>query len=364
MPTGILRQRTSDRLSSDGWQLGDDFEELAARSVQRSILRHSSARSSRFRRIFVSVLGISALLHAALLYLYFFQQKLPLPSSLAQSANTTTVEIELSSDVDEPLASPEPVELRELRAFHTAALERTDELEYTLNDALQRQVADEAARQQQLSTLESERSALNGQLETLTVEKADLAAQLQDERERLIALEKQLDAARREKELEITGVKGAYDRLVTALQGEIAQNSIALHQARQRLVVSILDRVLFPSGQAALTPEGYRVLEKVAHILATVTDRRIHIEGHTDNVPISPALSARFPTNWELSTARATEVVKYLLGQTHLPASRFSAVGRADTTPIASNATADGRSHNRRIEIILLPLEESEQSLS
>ena len=129
-------------------------------------------------------------------------------------------------------------------------------------------------------------------------------------------------------------------------------------------MVTILDRILFPSGQATLTPEGERVMEKAVSVLTKMEGRRILIEGHIDNVAISTALSARFPTNWELSTARATEVVKYLISHTQLPAGRLSAVGRADTAPIANNATEEGRRLNRRIKLIVLPLDSPMMGLS
>ena len=91
--------------------------------------------------------------------------------------------------------------------------------------------------------------------------------------------------------------------------------------------------------------------------MQTVTDHRIQIEGHTDNQEIGPVLKKMFASNWELSTARATEVVKYLLTHSQLPADRLVAVGRADTVPVAANTTEEGRQQNRRIEILLLPPE-------
>jgi chemotaxis protein MotB len=87
-----------------------------------------------------------------------------------------------------------------------------------------------------------------------------------------------------------------------------------------------------------------------------VTDRRVQIEGHTDSQEIGPGLKKLFASNWELSTARATEVVRYLLAHVSIPTEHISAVGRADTVPVASNATEAGRQLNRRIEILLLPL--------
>src|SRR5262249_60502135 len=130
-------------------------------------------------------------------------------------------------------------------------------------------------------------------------------------------------------------------------KGEISQKEIALHRAKEKLTVTIVDRVLFPSGQATLTPEGRHIIEKVGAVLARVSDRRILIEGHTDNVPIGETLKTVFPSNWELSAARATEVGKYLIAQSKLPANHLKAVGRADTAPVASNTSQGGRMQNR-----------------
>src|SRR5438874_1070674 len=114
---------------------------------------------------------------------------------------------------------------------------------------------------------------LSEQVEAMSEEKVDLSTQLASERQRSAELDQQLQATRQEKEAALSEVKGTYDRLVAALKGEISQKDIALHQAKERLVVTILDRVLFPSGQATLTPEGQRVINKVAAVLAKVHDQ-------------------------------------------------------------------------------------------
>ena len=88
---------------------------------------------------------------------------------------------------------------------------------------------------------------------------------------------------------------------------------------------------------------------------SSISDKQIRIEGHTDNVPISTKLQDRFKTNWELSTARATTVVRYLIDQGGVDRQYLSAVGYADTHPLASNDSEEGRSSNRRIEIVLYP---------
>ncbi|MFQ5992919.1 MAG: flagellar motor protein MotB, partial [Nitrospiraceae bacterium] len=122
-----------------------------------------------------------------------------------------------------------------------------------------------------------------------------------------------------------------------------------------QLRINMVDRVLFDSGQGHVKPAGLKVLKQMSEVLRTVGDKQIRIEGHTDNVPIGPKLVNRFPTNWELSTARATSVVRYLTDKGGIATDTISAVGYADTRPVADNDSEDGRTANRRIEIVLYP---------
>jgi flagellar motor protein MotB len=209
-----------------------------------------------------------------------------------------------------------------------------------------------------IATLEADRDELHGQVDALTTENAELSARLDTERARTAELERQLQEDREAERARLARVRLDYDDIVTALQSEIADKVIALDRAREGLTLTIVDRVLFPSGQAVLTPEGRQVMARVGQALARASDRGILVEGHTDDVPIGPELRERFPSNWELSAARATEVVRFLVERGGLAAERLRAVGRADTKPAASNASEEGRRQNRRIEIILLPPED------
>ena len=120
---------------------------------------------------------------------------------------------------------------------------------------------------------------------------------------------------------------------------------------RRGLVIRLLtDKVLFDSGEATIKPAGKPLLKKVSSLLQVDHDHPINVEGYTDNVPIHSPI---FPTNWELSTARAASVVRLLITD-DVPATRLGAVGYAQLHPIASNDSADGRSKNRRVEIVLL----------
>jgi chemotaxis protein MotB len=159
----------------------------------------------------------------------------------------------------------------------------------------------------------------------------------------------------RAKEEEIARVKGTYDELADSMKAEIEQGQIMITQLADRLSLSMVDKILFPSGEADISPAGLKVLERVGHVLKSTQNKIIRVEGHTDNVPINPRLQKQYPTNWELSTARATNVVRFLQEKTGIAPERLQAIGLAEFQPIASNNTAAGRSRNRRIEIILVP---------
>jgi chemotaxis protein MotB len=118
---------------------------------------------------------------------------------------------------------------------------------------------------------------------------------------------------------------------------------------RRGLVVRVLtDKLLFDSGNATLKPQGLPLLSDVAQLLNVDKNHPIIVEGHTDTVPIS---TAAFPSNWELSTSRATNVVRYLISQ-RVSRARLAAAGYADLDPVASNATVPGRALNRRVDIV------------
>jgi chemotaxis protein MotB len=175
------------------------------------------------------------------------------------------------------------------------------------------------------------------------------------------ALDTQMTAASRQKEAEIGQLRNTYDQLVQDMQSEIAQGQIQITRLADRLSVSMVDRILFPSGEADITPAGLRILQRVGDVLKTTEGKIIRVEGHTDNVAISDRLKSTFPTNWELSTTRASNVVRFLQDSVGIDPARLQAVGLSEYHPIASNATVKGRSQNRRIEIALLPLAQGQE---
>jgi chemotaxis protein MotB len=168
-------------------------------------------------------------------------------------------------------------------------------------------------------------------------------------------LESKVDNISKDKEKEIAQLKGTYNEFAARLKKEIEQGQIKIIQLSDRLSVIMVDKILFPSGEAEITPEGFMVLERIGDVLKNTQNKTIRIEGHTDNVQINKQLKKKYSTNWELSTARATNVVRFLQEKIGIEPKFLQPIGMSEYHPVASNETLDGRSQNRRIEIALLP---------
>jgi len=139
----------------------------------------------------------------------------------------------------------------------------------------------------------------------------------------------------------------------TSLKDQIAAQEIEVIEEDDKLKVIFVDRILFDSGSAKLNDRGMELLQMMADPLKNNKDQNIVVEGHTDNIPLSPGLKKRFPSNWELSTARAAAVVRVFQEQAGIQPERLSARGYSFYRPVAPNTSQDGRHQNRRIEIIL-----------
>jgi chemotaxis protein MotB len=138
------------------------------------------------------------------------------------------------------------------------------------------------------------------------------------------------------------------------MRAALESKDVTISQLQGKLTVNILDRILFDSGEAILKPDGGAVMQKVANVLAQHPQLKIHVIGHTDNVPIRASARNRFASNWELSTARATAAVRFLTEKAGVDPRRVGAVGYGEFRPVADNATPEGRAKNRRIAITVL----------
>ncbi|MCK4226371.1 OmpA family protein [candidate division WOR-3 bacterium] len=130
---------------------------------------------------------------------------------------------------------------------------------------------------------------------------------------------------------------------------------IEVEQVREEISITLPGKKLFPPGSVDLSDEGREMLFKIANILKSMEDRKIMIEGHTDNTKISGSLREEYPTNWDLSAKRAVNVVKYLISEVGIAPELLTAVAYGEYHPVVPNATPEGRAKNRRIVIDILP---------
>jgi chemotaxis protein MotB len=186
-------------------------------------------------------------------------------------------------------------------------------------------------------------SELNGKLTRAQTRLTELETQLGGSQAKITVLESEKESADQAR-------KGLEDQL----RGELQSKDVAISRLQGKLTVNILDRILFDSGEAVLKQGGETVLRKIAAILDQHPSLKIHVIGHTDNVPIRPNSRSRFPSNWELSTARALAAVRFLTERAGVDPRRLGAVGYGEFRPLADNTTAEGRAQNRRIAITIL----------
>ena len=228
--------------------------------------------------------------------------------------------------------------------------------------------ADNSALKAELDKLKADAAGLAKENQALTKDKSELeqvlkaksdtlskniselrqkAADLQEENKKLAD---EIAALQKAKEEKVKEVSSTYEHLLENMKSEIAQGQVTISELRGKLTVNMEAAILFDSGKADVKPDGIAILLKMVPTLKEVKDKSIRIEGHTDNVPIR---SAQFPSNWELSAARAINVAKYLQQQGLDPVN-LSAAAFSEFKPVADNATKEGRAKNRRIEITLV----------
>lgn len=173
----------------------------------------------------------------------------------------------------------------------------------------------------------------------------------QTNKDLIAALQSKVRELEQEQETSAQMSKG----LENEMRSDLESKDVTISNLQGQLTVTILDQVMFDSGEADLKPDGQAVMRKVAALLAEHPRLRIQVVGHTDNMPIRPNARIRFASNWELSTARALAAVHFLTEQAGVDPRRVGAVGYGEYRPVADNATPEGRARNRRIEIAILP---------
>jgi len=211
----------------------------------------------------------------------------------------------------------------------------------------------ESDKNQEIGALQKQRGGLQDQVQALQAQRSGLEQQKASLEQQQADLRRQIDALEQQKAQLLTASQqtlSQYDSLVRNLTEEVKKGELQVRQYKDMLTVDVAEQMFFDSGRADLKETGKAVLKKVGEALKGYEDKVIRVVGHTDNVPIKTKV---FPSNWELSVARATIVVHYLQ-ETGIPPERMVASGRAEYQPVAENDTPDGRKKNRRIEITLI----------
>lgn len=211
--------------------------------------------------------------------------------------------------------------------------------------------------QAQDKTLDHQRSLLNSLKNSVDLLNQENSLISHEHKKSLSEIEK-LNKENAEKEKKIEEVKNSKThlqtlskRLKTILRNEIKRKSIEITESNGQLKLGLKNKILFASGQATVNSEGQEVLKRIAEQLKSLKGHQILIEGHTDNIPVRSG--AIFQDNWQLSSARALNVLRQLIEQTQLPPKTFQAVALGEHSPLNKNDSEENRAKNRRIEIRL-----------
>ncbi len=240
-----------------------------------------------------------------------------------------------------------------LTADKQQLVERNDVTNQRLLEAIERN----ALLQEDLLRARADLKRVEKVLADRSAEAGSAMSEMRMEIDRLTAsnqdLARQLEAELLAREARLAEIQGTYDELVGKLEDEIRRGEVKISELNGKLTVNVVDNILFDSGRAVIKPAGIKLLQQIGDVLKSTIDKNVQVEGHTDNVPIRGALANVYPSNWELSTARATTVLHFLQDKIGIRGERLSAVGYGEYQPVASNATAEGRAQNRRIQIVL-----------
>jgi len=236
---------------------------------------------------------------------------------------------------------------------HEAALLELDKTQDSLSEAektISKQKSQMDTQRHKIETNNEEIARTKHELVVLENKKSSLQHAFDDEQKRLSESESQLKTMR-QIEAETKKRNEIYARFVNELQKMIDGGQLTVKIEQGRIVINLPENVLFKSGHTRVNEKGQETLKQIAAVLKEFSDRRFQIEGHTDNVPIK---STRYPSNWELSTARALSVVHLMIHE-GVQAQNVSAAGFGEFHPRADNKIKEGRALNRRIEIIMQP---------
>ncbi|MBO8127206.1 MAG: OmpA family protein [Firmicutes bacterium] len=151
----------------------------------------------------------------------------------------------------------------------------------------------------------------------------------------------------------VAQIQELYDEISAFLEEEGLEGAAVAVLEERGVIIRFKDKILFDTGEAVLRPDGKAIIDKLSPLIEKIPNQ-VRVEGHADNRPIN---TSRYPSNWELSTARATSVIRYLLANTDIEPDRLSAAGYGEYRPLVPNDTPEHRAQNRRVDIVLLRLD-------
>ena len=216
-----------------------------------------------------------------------------------------------------------------------------EEKQAELNAKQKELAACETRAKSELATCEAARTETDAKLAAATQELSGYRQTAEANQHKLDALQKQGDDLR------------------ARLSQELTDKNVEVEQLRGQLSVRMLDKIVFRSGSADILPQGMEVLDKLVDAVKDSTDT-IRVEGHTDDTPISGKLKSKYPTNWELSAARASAVARYFETKHFINPKRLESLGFSMYRPVTPNDTPENKQRNRRVEIVLKPAAEPE----
>ena len=219
------------------------------------------------------------------------------------------------------------------------------------------------------STLDKKQSELDAKQKELVVCEARAKDDLAACEAARVALDTKLVAANQElgvfrqeaeaKQRKLDELQKQEAQLRERLSKELTDKSIEINQLKGQLSVRMVDKIVFKSGSVEILPQGTEVLDKLADAIKDSTDT-IRVEGHTDDTPISGKLKVKYPSNWELSAARASAVARYFETKHFINPKRLESLGFSMHHPVAPNDSDENKQRNRRVEIVLKPAAEPE----
>ncbi len=306
--------------------------------------------SCSFRTVALLLCSISVMLLSGCVSKHVYDQQLQQSETLATKVDTMNATITGLKDQ----LNNSRIKLADCRA----ELEQNS-IEFEAHK--QRQSSIYKAREQKT---EEELTTLQTETVRLTNEKSSLLKNIEDNQEQIAVLEKmkqklEIDLEREKiaREARIAQMSSTYNELVGSLEQELARGELTIKQLKNKLSVNLVGQILFASGTSDLTDDGKRVLQQVGDSLKKISNKRICVEGHTDNLAIKQSKQNIFPSNWELAAARAANVVHFLQDEIGISGENLEIRSMGPYQPVADNNTAEGRAQNRRIEIVLVDME-------